>query len=117
MRRLQAVVVVALAFCAASPAATAPLVLTQADSGTSFRLHRGQTARLRLANRWTWTEPHVTGRSIRLVPVRYRTDPGYREWKIRTTARGRATIRAKGAPRCSSCSRTARHFQVVIRVR
>jgi predicted secreted protein len=97
---------------AAAPAGRAPI--TQASSGKTFHLARGQSATLRLSNRWWWSEPSVSSRAVALTPVEYFVDPGFREWTIRARRRGLATIRSYGRTNCSTCTLAARPFRVTI---
>jgi len=107
--------VVATAFLVASgvSAAVRPPI-TQGSSGKTFHLPKGATATLRLSNRWRWSTPRVSTKAIKLVPVEYLVDPGFREWTIEARARGRATIRSLGTPRCTGCMLATRRFQVTI---
>jgi hypothetical protein len=86
----------------------APAIVTQAQSGRTFRLARGREVSLRLAGRWAWTEPRVNGPGLELTPVLYFRDPGFSEWRVAATGRGTFTIRSVGTP--------ARRFVVTIRV-
>src|SRR3954447_17079695 len=78
--------------------------LTQASSGKTIRLAKGESAILRLSNRWQWGEPRVSSRAVELTPVEYFVNPGFREWTIDGRKRGRATIRSFGAPDCTTCA-------------
>ena len=114
-RIASSVVAVALAAApavAAAPSGRAPI--TQASSGKTFHLARGQAAKLRLSERWRWSEPTVSGRAVGLTPVEYLVDPGFKEWTIRARRRGVATIRSYGRPDCSNCTLAARRFRVTI---
>jgi endonuclease III len=93
-----------------SSAAESPI--TQAASGKVFLLAKGQSATLRLSNRWHWSEPDLSSGRIELTPVEYFADPGFREWTIDAHRTGRTTIRAVGRPKCSTC--TMRHFVVTV---
>ena len=86
----------------------APAIVTQAQSGKTYRLVNGREVSLRLSGRWGWTEPRVSGPGLELTPVMYFRDPGYSEWRVEAMARGTFTIRAAGTP--------ARRFVVTIRV-
>ena len=86
----------------------APAIVTQAQSGRTYRLASGREVSLRLSGRWGWTEPRVSGPGLELTPVMYFRDPGYSEWRVQATARGTYTIRTVGTP--------ARRFVVTIRV-
>ena len=97
---------------AASSAVRPPL--TQAASGKTVRLAKGETATLRLSNRWRWSEPLVSSPQIELTPVEYFVDPGFREWTIEARKSGRATIRSLGRPNCSACARVTRHFVLTV---
>ena len=111
-RIASSVVAVALAAAPAIAAAPARAPITQASSGKTFHLARGQSATLRLSNRWHWSEPSLSSRAVALTQVEYFIDPGFREWTIKARRRGLATIRSYGRPNCSSC--TARRFRVTI---
>jgi predicted secreted protein len=108
------VVAVALAAAPAVAAAPARAPITQASSGKTFHLAKGQSATLRLSGRWHWSEPAASSRIVELTPVEYFIDPGFREWTIRARRRGVATIRSYGRPNCSTCTLTARRFRVTI---
>jgi predicted secreted protein len=108
--------VVALALAAAPAIAAAPAMapITQASSGKTFHLAKGQSATLRLSERRRWSEPSVSSRAVGLMPVEYLVDPGFREWTIKARKRGVATLRAYGRPNCSSCTLTSRRFRITI---
>ena len=97
--RMQALLVVLVAACViAVTAATASrqLVITQSDSGKTFRLVVGADAEFHLSGRWTWSEPVVHGQAVDLVQINYFRDPGYSGWAVDPKAPGRVTIRSKG---------------------
>jgi len=79
-----------------SASATTPRVITERDSGKTFRIAPGRERTLRLSGRYVWTEPRVTSAAVRLVQVNYFVDPGFQEWTIRARARGTARISAVG---------------------
>ena len=112
--------VCALAAAVASPAATvppsAPAVVTQAQSGKTYRLARGLDVALRLSGRWGWTAPRASGPGLELTPVEYFRDPGFSEWRVVATARGIYTIRSRGTPGCVGCGLGGRSFVVTFRV-
>jgi hypothetical protein len=91
--------------------ATRP-VITERDTGKTFLEKRGHELTLRLSNRYRWTEPRVSGSAIRLIPVDYFVDPGFREWTIRGRATGRARISASGTKEDSR-----KLFRIVVIVR
>jgi hypothetical protein len=93
---------------AAAPAPTAA-PLTQADSGRTLELAREGERTLRLAHRWSWSEPHVTGGAVRLDPINYFADPGFDAWTIVGVQAGSATITATGRP-------GPRPFKLTVRV-
>jgi len=66
------------------------------DTGKTFTLRTGQSATLRLTERYRWTRPRVSGDAVRLVPVNYFRDPGYLEWQIRGVTAGTGRITAVG---------------------
>jgi len=107
-----ALALVAAPAVAAAPAGRAPI--TQASSGKTFHLAKGQSAKLRLSERWHWSEPSVSTRAVGLTPVEYLVDPGFNEWTVKARKRGLATIRSYGRPNCSSCALAARRFRVTI---
>ena len=65
------------------------------DSGKTFTVRSGQSATLRLTERYRWTRPRVSGTSVRLVPVNVR-DPGFLEWQVRAGSAGTGRISAVG---------------------
>jgi predicted secreted protein len=101
-----------IAAVTASSAARPPI--TQAASGKVVRLAKGETATLRLSNRWRWSEPYASAKAVELTPVEYFVDPGFREWTIDARKSGRATIRSLGRPDCSACAPTTRRFALTI---
>lgn len=105
-----ALALAALVAVGASSAAGSPI--TQAASGKVFTLARGESATLRLSNRWRWSEPRVSTTGVELTPVEYFRNPGFREWTIEGNRIGRATIRATGRPHCSTCA--TRSFVVTV---
>ena len=88
--------------------------LTQAASGKTIHLAKGEDATLRLSSRWRWSEPRLSSAAVELTQVEYLIDPGYREWTIEARKRGRATIRSLGRPGCSGCALTTRHFVLTV---
>jgi hypothetical protein len=107
-----ALAVACIAVVAASSATPPPI--TQASSGRTFRIAQGATMKLRLTNRWSWSEPRASSKAIELTPVEYLVDPGFREWTIDAQHRGRVTIRAVGRPKCTRCALAVRRFAVTI---
>lgn len=88
--------------------------ITQAASGKTIRIARGDNAVLRLSNRWQWGEPRVSSDEVELTPVEYFVDPGFREWTIEARKRGRVTIRSLGRPSCSACALATRRFVLTV---
>jgi hypothetical protein len=86
--------------------------ITQADSGRTFRVAGGGTLTLRLSGRWAWRDPHTSSRAVRLTPVEYFVDPGFREWQIEARAPGRAVVSTLGTTEGG----LLRRFRVVILV-
>ncbi len=109
---LAGVAVASLVAVGASSAARPPI--TQAASGNVLRLAKGQSATLRLSNRWRWSEPRVSSSAVELTPVEYFVDPGFREWTIDARRTGRATIRSIGKPNCKTCATRGFHVTVVV---
>jgi hypothetical protein len=107
---LAAFALAALVAVGASSAGEAPI--TQAASGKVFHLKKGQSATLRLGNRWHWSEPDVGTAAVELTPVEYFVDPGFREWTIDAQKIGRTTIRAVGRPNRPTVA--TRHFVVTV---
>lgn len=99
----------AVVAAAASSADRPPI--TQASSGKTFHLVKGESATLRLTNRWQWSEPHASSDAVELTPVEYFVDPGFREWTIDAQRTGRVTVRATGTG-CTDCVRTSRRLVV-----
>lgn len=118
MRRILLITALALGcVTAASASSTVRPPVTQVASGKTIRLAKGESAILRLSNRWQWGEPRVSSAAVELTPVEYFVNPGFREWTIDARNRGRATIRAFGRPDCSACARATRHFVLTVVVR
>ena len=116
MRRISPfVAALSVAYIVAVAASSAtPPPMTQRSTGKTFRLARGDTMKLRLSNRWRWSEPTVSTEAVDLTPVAYLIDPGFREWTIDAHKRGRATIRSLGKPNCSTCALATRSFRVTV---
>ena len=110
---LVAAVSVACIVAVAASSATRP-PMTQQSTGKTFRLAKGATMKLRLSNRWRWSDPTVSTRAVELTPVAYLIDPGFQEWTIDARRHGRATIRALGKPNCSTCALETRSFRVTV---
>jgi hypothetical protein len=96
MRLRPVLAVVTLLLLAAPASATTQTVITERDSGKTFRVSRGHVRTLRLSTTYRWTEPRVKGGAVRLTPVYYFVDPGFLEWTIQARARGTARISAVG---------------------
>jgi hypothetical protein len=99
-----------------APSATAPAVLTEADSGKTYQVEKGNEPLLRLSGQYAWTPPAVTGPAS-LHQVMYFRDPGYSEWTISIDGDAPVTIRSDGAPNCPSggaCSRARLAFSVTL---
>lgn len=123
MRRARVVgsVLVAAAALGPPPAGAslpppAPALITQAQSGKTYRLAPGGETALRLSGRWSWTPPRVSGRGLELTPIEYFRDPGYSEWRVVAVARGTFTIRSRGTPGCTGCGLAPRNVVVAFRV-
>jgi hypothetical protein len=73
-------------------------VITAADHGRTITVSMSAAVIVRLStgDGAAWSDLHATGPS-EVVPVSYRTDPGYREWEIRLTGHGTVILE-------SSCS-------------
>jgi hypothetical protein len=97
---------------AASSAVRPPI--TQDASGKTVRVAKGESATLRLSNRWHWSEPRLSSGAVELTPVEYFVNPGFREWTIEGRKLGRVTIRSLGRPSCSGCARATRHFVLTV---
>jgi len=110
---LVAALSVACIVAVAASSATPP-PMTQRSTGKTFRLAKGDTMKLRLSNRWRWSEPTVSTKAVELTPVAYLIDPGFEEWTIDARKRGRATIRSLGKPNCSTCALATRRFSVTV---
>jgi hypothetical protein len=115
-RTVPALLVAALLVGVAATAAPRPLI-TQADSGKTFRLATRGTATLHLSGRWGWTQPRASPKRIQLTPIEYFADPGFSAWTVAAQGSGTFTIASTGKPGCTSCGLTLRHFQVTIVVR
>ena len=116
MRRISPFVAALSVACIVAVAASSatPPPMTQRSTGKTFRLAKGDTMKLRLSNRWRWSEPTVSTKAVELTPVAYLIDPGFREWTIDARRRGRATIRSLGKPNCSTCALATRSFRVTV---
>ena len=115
MRRISLLIALALGCVTAVGASSAVRPpITQAASGKTIRLAKGENATLRLSNRWHWSEPRVSSNAVELTPVEYLVDPGFREWTIEARKRGRVTIRSLGRPSCSACALATRKFVLTV---
>lgn len=104
-----------------SPVPTpAPTVITQADANRVFQLLVGSTAQLQLSEAAvSWSDPQVSSPVVRLTPITFVRDPGYRAWTITAVTPGQATISAYGQPRCSpgmACPMYVQAFQATVQV-
>src|SRR5262249_4837614 len=102
---LIAILAASLAALATAQAARAPRTVTLRDSGKTLLMRKGAELQLRLTERYQWLAPRVHGTAVRLVPITFVRDPGYRAWSVRARARGRAVVSAVGfgASRSGSC--------------
>ena len=115
MRRISLLTALALGCVTAVSASSAVRPpLTQAASGKTVRVAKGENATLRLSNRWHWSEPRVSSGAVELTPVEYLLDPGFREWTIEARRLGRVTIRSVGRPSCSACALATRRFVLTV---
>jgi hypothetical protein len=80
------------AVCTATALASTKPAITPNDNGKTFTVQRGGTLTLRLPEQNGWLNPRVTGSAVRLTPVMFFRDPGYRQWSIAALARGTAMI-------------------------
>ncbi|MGW2564514.1 hypothetical protein ACWCXB_36045 [Streptomyces sp. NPDC001514] len=80
----------------APPSTPTPRFLTEADDGRTVTLAVGATVPLRLDSHLQWETPSVDGTGVTLVPVAYKSDPGYREWEIRAERPGEVVVRTTG---------------------
>ena len=107
----------AVALLLAAPAAAGPgKLITPAQTGKTIHLAKGRQATLRLPGRWQWTQPRVSSRAVELTPIAFFRDPGYSEWVVTAKTRGKATIRARGAPACVRCGLGMQILRVTIAV-
>jgi hypothetical protein len=67
---LVAALAVACIVAVAASSATPP-PMTQRSTGKTFRLAKGATLKLRLSNRWRWSDPTVSTQAVELTPVEY----------------------------------------------
>jgi hypothetical protein len=115
MRRISLLIALAVGcVTAVGASSTVRPPITQAASGKTIRLAKGENATLRLSNRWHWSELRVSSNAIELTPVEYLVDPGFREWTIEARKRGRVTIRSLGRPSCSACALATRKFVLTV---
>ncbi len=101
----------------ASPSPSPVQVVTEADSGQTISLAVGQTADLRLSNRYTWSAPQVSGGAVRVAGGAAAAD--YHEWTLTAVARGTATVTSGGRVACSPgdvCPGAVRAFSVTVAV-
>jgi hypothetical protein len=118
---VRGVLALALAAATVASASTRPVV-TERDSGKTFTIRAGRVLSLRLSDGYRWTPPKVTGRAIRLTPVNYLRNPGFREWEVHARERGTARVTATGYAeaanrRCDPGPCSPRLFRVTFVVR
>ena len=77
-------------------AGEAPDVLTEADSGDTYRLAERRLISLRLSNPPTWGEPAVEGDAVSVQLQPYEVDPGFTEYVISADEPGRSVVRFTG---------------------
>jgi hypothetical protein len=102
-----------------APQAEAGDAIVATDSGSSFTLPLGGETSLRLSSEYLWEDPVVEGGAVRLSPVDYLQDPGFREWLVQGAAPGTATISSLGTPACDGehgCPDEPVRFRVTITV-
>ncbi len=95
-------------------------MLTEDDSGRTLAVGRDAQIVLRLhPNAGAWDEPQVAGDAVVLAERNFLVDPGYREWEVRVTKVGRATITTGWDP-CPGaeppCGAPGRWFELWIQV-
>lgn len=98
----------------------APAIITQSDGNRVFQLRVGATAQLQLSEGpVSWSDPQVSSPAVRLTPIAFIRDPGYRAWTVTGVTPGQATISAYGQPHCSpgtACPMYVQVFQVTVQV-
>ncbi len=102
-----------------TPSTISSVLITERDSGDTFKFSLATQASLRLSNLYIWQVPRISGKAIALEPVQYIRDPGYTEWNIKVIAPGTAQISSSGSPNCgrgTPCPVTSRPFEVAIDV-
>jgi hypothetical protein len=114
LRTAPALAIAGLLVAVGTQAAPLRPPITQAQSGKTFRLGVGETARLRLSGNWSWTQPRASSKAIQLTPVDYFADPGFSEWIVGAHASGAFTITSTGKPGCAACGLSLRRFRVTI---
>lgn len=103
------VVLALLSITAAAASAQTRRPITQADSGKTFRMPRGEAVSLRLHGPWVWKEPKLGSRAVLLTPIYYFAYPGFQEWRVKAQRLGRATVTSIGQGK-----ETTKHFRVTI---
>lgn len=111
-RVLIAVAAVSLAALSGAQAARrAPNIVTLRNSGQTLIMRTGRQVELRLTERYRWDGPRVRGKAVRLTPIEFFIDPGYRAWTVTAPRRGTAVVTAVGY------STGTRRFRVTFVVR
>ena len=96
-RVLIAVAAFSLAVLSGAQAARrAPNVVTLRNSGQTLTMRKGRQVELRLTERYRWDGPRVRGKAVRLTPIEFFVDPGYRAWTVTARRRGTAVVTAVG---------------------
>jgi hypothetical protein len=83
--------------------------ITLADSGRTISMRPGESAVLRLPDRWVWAET-TEGSAVDLSVISSLRDTGFSEWSLVAARPGTWTFRAHGEP-------GGRRFAITIRVR
>jgi hypothetical protein len=77
-------------------AGEAPDVLTDGNTGDTYRVAERRIISLRLSNPPTWGDPTVEGDAVSLQLQPYEVDPGFTEYVIFADSPGRSVVRFAG---------------------
>ena len=113
-----AVASLSLAVLTGAQAARAPSIVTLRHSGKTLTMRKGSQVELRLTERYRWVGPRVRGKAVRLTPIEFFVDPGYKAWTVAARRRGTAVVTAVGyRTACDPGPCAPRRFRVTFVVR
>ena len=82
----------------ATPEPQQRVTITEDDDGEHVILAVDGVGTLRLGGEADWSLLDIDGEALEFIPVDFIQDPGYDEWELRPTARGRVRVTAVAQP-------------------